>query len=224
MDQSPSPETLKPAAWWSGSLHDFMATEEPALLGVLSHAAARTFRVNELTQLRAWSEEIRILRGIVPVLPQASDWRLLLEFQIPRLGGRIDAVLLAPVAIFVLEFKVGAVHFAEDARQQAEDYALDLQDFHAGSRRHPVVPILVATDAAEPPQTLPFPFPGAAPEVLQADGASLPALLRMLAARFPTPSRPIDTGAWEHAPYQPASCLPGIMWPRSSAPALTLTI
>jgi hypothetical protein len=178
MDQGSSPDVLKPAAWWSGRLRDFMATDKAALLGQLSHAAARNFRLNEQAQLGAWSEEIRILREIVPVLPQASDWRLLLEFQIPRLGGRIDAVLLAPAAIFVLEFKVRASHFAEAARQQVEDYALDLQDFHAGSRRYPIIPILVATGATEPPQTMPFLFHGTPPEVLRADGASLPVLLR----------------------------------------------
>ncbi len=213
MDQGPRRTSPRPAAWWSGSLHTFVATEEAALLRQLSHASLRHFRTNEPAQLRAWSREFEILRDVVAQLPEVLAWRLLLEFQIPRLGGRIDAVLLAPTAVFVLEFKTGATHFAEPDRRQLLDYALDLQDFHAGTRGHPIVPILVATDAVAPTQTLPFSFHGVGPEVLHADATSLPALLRRLAARPSTTSRPIELERWEHAAYDPvpniidAACL-----------------
>ncbi len=199
-------------AWWSGSVAAFLRTDEAALLGALSQAATRSYRVNEAAQLRAWSREIEILRMTLRHRP-CAEWRLLIEFQIPHLGGRIDAVLLSPVAIFVLEFKAGAEHFTEAARQQACCYALDLQDFHAASRHCPIIPILIATDAVAPPQTLPFLFDGIAPEVLFADADSLAGLLDALAARLPPPVRPIDVLAWEHAAYRPvpniveAACL-----------------
>ncbi len=213
MDQGSRGDLPKPSAWWSGSLRTFVATDEAALLRQLSHAAVRHFRSHEPTQLRAWSREFQVLRDIVARLPEVLEWRLLLEFQIPRLGERIDVVLLSPTAIFVLEFKTGATHFAEPDRRQVLDYALDLQDFHAGTRGHPVVPILVATDAVAPTQTLPFSFHGVGPEVLHADAASLPALLRRLAARPSTTSRAVDLEGWEHAAYHPvpniidAACL-----------------
>ena len=213
MDQGSRRSSPKPSAWWSGSLATFMATDDAALLRQLSHAAVRHFRSHEPTQLRAWSREIEVLRDLAARLPEVSEWWLLLEFQIPRLGGRIDAALLAPSAVFVIEFKTGATQFAEPDRRQVQDYARDLQDFHAGSRGHPIVPILVATDAVAPSQTLPFSFPGLGPDVLHADGASLPVLLRRLAARPSTSSRPIDLRGWEHAAYAPvpniidAACL-----------------
>ena len=190
-----------PAAWWSGDIAEFLASTDVAIIDRLSSAAFANYRVNEATQRRAWLREIEILRRVVPCLPSASGWRLLIEFQIPRLGGRIDVVLLSQDAVFVLEFKAGAEHFAQSARQQARDYALDLQDFHAASRRCPIVPILIATDAVVPPQTPPFLFDGAAPEVLLADANSLAGLLCGLAARLPPLRRRLDVRAWERATY-----------------------
>jgi hypothetical protein len=75
------------------------------------------------------------------------SWHLLLEYPLLRLGRRVDAVLLTGHAVLVLEFTVGATSFTNVDRQQVEDYALDLFDFHAESRAYPIVPILVATDA-----------------------------------------------------------------------------
>ena len=202
-----------PAAWWSGNEAEFMAAGEPGLLGRLTEVAIRSYRVNEAQQLRAWSREIEILRRTFSGLPETGTWRLLLEFEIPRLRGRIDAVLLSSRAIFVLEFKVGVTRFDEASRQQTMEYALDLQDFHAGSRRHPILPILIATDAIQPPQTLPFMFAGVAPEVLQANAASLPALIGDLADRLTGRPAAVDVQGWEHAPYRPvpnivdAACL-----------------
>ena len=213
MDQGSRRHLPKPSAWWSGSMATFMAADDATLLRQLSHAAVRHFRSHEPAQLRAWSREIDVLRDVVAQLPEVLQWQLLLEFEIPRLGGRIDAVLLSPASVFVLEFKVGASSFAETDCRQLLDYSLDLQDFHAGSRGHPIVPILVATDAVAQTQTLPFSFPGLGPDVLHADGTSLHALLRTLAARPSTGSRPIDLRGWEYAAYEPvpniidAACL-----------------
>ena len=205
LDQGPSAIVAEAAsnsgAWWSGSIAAFMAATDDAILGQLSHAALARHRVNEMAQQRAWRREIEILRDVVSHLPRVPDWRLLIEFQIPRLGGRIDAVLLCPDGVFILEFKTGAEHFAQSDRQQARDYALDLQDFHAGSRRCPIIPVLVATEVPVPPQTSPFLFDGIAPEVLLADAASLAGLLRALAERLPPARRPVDVGGWEHAAY-----------------------
>ncbi|WP_428391490.1 DNA/RNA helicase domain-containing protein [Lichenicoccus sp.] len=213
MNSEAPPANTKPSAWWSGNIAAFLAAEEPALIGQLTHVAARIYRTNEVQQLRAWSRQIEILRLSVAALPEPAEWHLLIEFEIPRLRGRIDAVLLSPRAIFVLEFKIGAEQFNENDRQQTMDYALDLQDFHAGSRRHPILPILIATDATPGPQMLPFVFPGAAPAVLHANAASLPALLSDLAARLADPPVALDVRAWEHAVYRPvpnvidAACL-----------------
>ncbi|WP_428377975.1 DNA/RNA helicase domain-containing protein [Lichenicoccus sp.] len=195
-------EPVASSAWWSDSVAAFLAATPSDLLGRLAHAATRHHRVNEATQLRAWARQIAILRATFLALPQSRAWRLLLEFEIPRFRRRIDAVLLAPGGIFVLEFKVGANAFLEDDRRQVADYALDLQDFHAGSRRHPILPVLIATEAVAGPQMLPFAFAGSG-DVLDADPASLPQLLQDLARFLRDRPRPVDLSGWEGAPYRP---------------------
>ena len=212
MDQGPPPEDHKPAAWWSGTAADFAASSDAALLGILAHAAMGRFRVNEAVQLRAWERQIDILRDVVRAMPHPADCRLLIEFEIPRLRGRIDVVLLSPQGIFVLEFKVNATDFNPADCRQVDDYAVDLQDFHAGSRHYLILPILIATDAVSSPQTLPLAMAGVA-MVMQADAKSLSGLIRDLALLLPMPPRPLDVHAWEYAPYRPvpnvidAACL-----------------
>jgi hypothetical protein len=72
---------------------------------------------------------------------------ILIEFSIPRMGRRIDAVLLIGPVVFVLEFKVGDTVFDRAAVDQVWDYALDLKNFHEASHAAPIVPILIATSA-----------------------------------------------------------------------------
>nr|WP_321985783.1 DNA/RNA helicase domain-containing protein [uncultured Lichenicoccus sp.] len=202
MNHVPPGEPGSSGAWWSDSVAAFLAATPGDLLRRLAHAATRHHRVNEATQLRAWERQIAVLRSTFLAIPQSRAWRLLLEFEIPRFRRRIDAVLLAPGGVFVLEFKVGATAFTDQDRQQVADYALDLQDFHAGSRRHPILPILIATEAVAGAQMLPFVFDGAS-DVIEADPASLPRLLHDLARLLPDRPSPLDTPGWESAPYRP---------------------
>jgi len=187
------------AAFWSGSAAAFLATERASIVGTLAGAQIRHFRSNEVQQLRAWEISIDILRA---ALPAAEDWWVLLEYPLLRLGRRADAIILSPGAVLVLEFKAGAEHFDNAGREQVEDYALDLQDFHAGCRRTPIVPILVATAAHARPQTLPLALAGALP-VLDADAGSLADLFQRVAARLPAPADPLDPQSWIEAPYRP---------------------
>ena len=92
-----------------------------------------------------------MLRKALPGLP--TTWRLLLEYPLLRLQRRIDAVLLTNAPSWCWNSRPGPSTSPMCDRQQVEDYALDLFDFHAESRAHPVVPILVAT--AEPRRARP---------------------------------------------------------------------
>ena len=196
------------AAWWSGTVAAFLAADAASVAGALAHAAVEAFRVNEAAQLRAWRVQCAILAGALRDWPTPEQSRLCLEFGVPRLGGRADAVLVTPRAIFVLEFKVGAEAFEAEARRQVEGYALDLQDFHAGSRMASIVPVLVATEAeAAPAAVVPLPIGGAAP-VQTATARGLGACLTALHQAVPAGTRPIDVGAWEQARYDP---VPGIV-------------
>src|ERR1700733_5537163 len=118
-------------AWWSGTLGEFRSAEPSAVLGILATRLVEAHSINRETQIISWRTQIDLLRSATGELDPA--YRLLLEYPLLRLGRRIDALLLTAAAIFVLEFKVGERSIDMSARRQVEDYALDLQDFHAGS-------------------------------------------------------------------------------------------
>jgi hypothetical protein len=189
-------------AFWSGTAPEFLAADPAPLLHRLAHEQARRFTTNRETQLYAWDTTLRLLRDALLALPAGMPCRVLLEFPLLRLGRRIDVVLVTDRAIVVLEFKVGATQADRDAREQAEDDALDLQDFHAGSRRHPIIPIVVATGSRDAPSVLPLPI-AAVSAVQVASARSLPRRLHALLAAIPDPSVPLDPLAWEAAPYRP---------------------
>jgi hypothetical protein len=100
-------------------------------------------RVTDVEQRQAWEQELAILKPALLGLPGT----LYLEFNVPRLGSRIDAVLISGPAIFPIEFKCGERQFRLPDYHQAWDYALDLKNFHAASHDAPIFPVLVATEA-----------------------------------------------------------------------------
>ncbi len=198
-------------AWYSGDAAGFLLTPAADIVGRLSSGALGRYRINEDAQLGAWRAQIPVVRAVLGMLPAPGEWQVLLEFEIPRLGGRIDAVLLSPRAIFVLEFKTGAQGADPAGQAQVDSYALDLRDFHAGSRRHPIVPILVTRAGAPPAMTLPLLLAGVTP-VVEAGADALPGLVWALDAQMPA-APPLDVTGWERAAYRPvpnvidAACL-----------------
>jgi hypothetical protein len=125
-------------AYYSSSITDFLSADPNAIVGELTRAHGRTL---EQTQLNAWLEQIRLLK---PVLLNRSG-RIYFEYAIPRMGKRIDVVLLIGPVIFVLEFKVGESHFTSSALDQVTDYCLDLKNFHESSYNAFIAPVLIAT-------------------------------------------------------------------------------
>ena len=98
-----------------------------------------------MTQRDAWVRQIDILQ--TTLLPYRDAGKIYFEFSIPRLGRRIDVVLIIKNVLFVLEFKVNASDFTSSAIDQVCDYALDLKNFHETSHDLPISPILIATEA-----------------------------------------------------------------------------
>lgn len=185
-------------AWWSGSLAEFHALEVNAILEGLAYRALQAHPTNRETQLRAWRWELEILRRAIIGLPTA--WRLLLEYPLVRLGRRLDAVLVTENAIFVIEFKALESGFSGQARAQAEDYALDLRDFHAGSRDQVIVPIVVAGTGNPERHNGDFFWPDVS-AVFESRADGLAALLHEILPKL----RPValDIEAWERAAYRP---------------------
>ncbi len=153
--------------------------------------------------MRAWETTIDLLRPALAAVRNADDWHVLLEYPMLRLGNRPGIILLTGHAVLVLEIKAGATTFEPADRRQVADYAIDLHDFHAGSRCHPIVPILVAEHASVSCASLPLPLPFGVAGPLDANAESLPQLLRDLERQFGLIAPPLDAHNWIEAPYRP---------------------
>ena len=126
--------------YYSDSIDVFLRSSPEEILGKLTMNSDYSV---ELSQRRAWVEEIDILHKVL----QPYRGSIYLEYSIPRMGKRIDAVILIGSVVFIVEFKVGSQEFDSSAIDQVMDYALDLKNFHEPSHDCYVAPILVATAA-----------------------------------------------------------------------------
>ncbi len=94
----------------------------------------------------AWNEEIETMQRVL--LPWKQELgEIIFEYSIPRLGKRIDIVVLLRGIVFLIEFKAGQREYLQSDMEQVMDYALDLKNFHLESHERTIVPILVATEA-----------------------------------------------------------------------------
>jgi hypothetical protein len=178
-------------AWHACSGTELLARSPDAIAGALAARQMARRLAAEPARLTAWRRAAAILRDVVR-LCGGADWTIAFEFDLLRLEKRIDAVLLTDRAIVVLEFKNGAHRIENADRAQAEDPAQDLRNFHADSRMHPIVPVVVATECPAPaPFQPPLPISGAHPAA-EASAATLAALLTALHRALPPPMVPLD--------------------------------
>src|SRR5262245_15730306 len=140
----PRPVTLS-RAWFGTTIAEFLRMESDTILGRLGTHSDFTVRP---AQRDAWLAQIALLKCHLGGLSGS----IFMEFSIPRMGRRVDTVLIIGPIVFVVEFKVGDADFDRAAVEQVWDYALDLKNFHEASHSlheasHslPIVPILIAT-------------------------------------------------------------------------------
>jgi hypothetical protein len=130
--------------WYGGAIADFVIADPDAILGELARNCQFALMP---TQRDAWRMQIEFLRQELRGLVGS----IFLEFNIPRMGRRIDVVLILGPVVIAVEFKVGESTLDRAAMEQVWDYALDLKNFHEASHQVAIVPILIATEAAESP-------------------------------------------------------------------------
>jgi hypothetical protein len=134
-------------AYFQSPIADFMQKSANEILGDM--ASNGNFSL-ELTQRDAWEEEIAILKDQLCGI----TGYVFLEFDVPRIGSRIDAVVATGPLLIILEFKVGELEHRRADLNQAWDYALDLKNFHEGSHQLTILPLLVATEATTSTEAL----------------------------------------------------------------------
>ena len=134
-------------SYYSSSIADFISSDPDAILGIL---AARNEFALEIESRSAWQQEIGILKQALP----RYRGRIYFEYSIPRMGKRIDVLLVIQNVIFILEFKAGEAEHTSYGIDQVWDYVLDLKNFHETSHDAFIVPILIATRAKAKPVIL----------------------------------------------------------------------
>lgn len=138
-------------AYYSNTIAQFCIESPTSVLGKLTRE--HHFALLE-TQRDAWIEQTHLLQAIL----KNFTGSIYFEYSIPRMGKRVDVLLIIDGAIFVVEFKVGASAFLGADLDQVTDYALDLRNFHEGSHDAYIVPILVSTGAnTNSEERIPYP-------------------------------------------------------------------
>jgi hypothetical protein len=102
-------------AYYSNSIHQFLADSESHILGAL--ASKHEFKLEE-QQRNAWLAQIQCTKRWL----SSIDGHIAFEYSIPRMGKRIDCVVICGAAVFAIEFKVRASTFEHHAIDQVMDY------------------------------------------------------------------------------------------------------
>lgn len=129
-------------AYYSDSIEKFILKSTNEIIGEIS--IANKFETNSNTT-ESWRQQVEILKLEL----ENIDGEIYIEFSIPRMGKRVDCVLIIKGIVFVLEFKVGEIEYLSHNVNQVWDYALDLKNFHKPSHNAIVIPILVATEGPD---------------------------------------------------------------------------
>ena len=133
--------------FYGDTIEEFLAMPDAQIIGVLTTSHTSLHASLQGLQAEAWREEISLLKDIL--VPYIGRGHVYFEYTIPRMGRRIDVVLLLDGIVLLLEFKAFNEQYTKADIAQVWDYALDLKNFHEQSHNRPIVPILVATEAVD---------------------------------------------------------------------------
>jgi DUF2075 family protein len=184
-------------AYYFNTIPLFIKANSETIIGEL---VKHSFDVNK-DQSDAWENQIAELQK--RLLACGMDGDIIFEYDIVRLGKRIDVVLLIKHMVFSLEFKNGKEIFTAQDAQQAEDYAIDIKNFHKESEDLYVCPILIATDAPalSAPQSLDS-YPDKQIRLQEENIETLIPKVSTLTEKYGTDEK-IDFNKWFNSPYYP---------------------
>lgn len=181
-------------SYYQNDISQFLEENRDSILGKLTKNHQHSL---DDGQKNAWQQQIRLLQ----LWLKDITGKIYFEFSIPRMGKRVDNILISNNIIFIIEFKVGETHYSSTAQNQTIDYCLDLRNFHEGSHNKTIIPILVATKA-------PSYFHNNVNEALSLDKCILcntetfTPTIREIVEKI-HPSQTINTSVWEKSTYKP---------------------
>ena len=145
----------------------------------------------------AWEGEISILKNSLSDLSGFIHF----EFMIPRVGKRVDVLIIIKNIIFIIEFKVGSESYDGTAITQVYDYALDLKNFHEGSHDKIILPILISTKAEDRKNHL-VKSKDNIYDIIFSNGENINKIINQILDIYNT-SKDIDHNLWLNSSYKP---------------------
>lgn len=126
--------------YFKDTIESFLIKSTEEIIGLITMANQFDSTSN---QNKSWEQQIPILKTAI----EGYTGIIFFEFSIPRMGKRIDAIIIIENVAFIIEFKVGENLFHQYQIEQVWDYALDLKNFHQPSHNIVLAPILIATES-----------------------------------------------------------------------------
>lgn len=192
-------------AYYSRSLSEFLSDSASTIIGELAQANSSSRFPLSPEAIDAWRDQLpplmSAIRALIEKDPSASTWRILMEYPIPMVGRRIDAVLLAHDVIVVIETKTGGSRTS--AVRQVEDYALNLACFHEASTGRTIVPIVITAGVASAQREVTA-FDRLIEPSRVYNVADAPDGLLATCREYVNPnSTPIDVAVWDNGRFRP---------------------
>jgi hypothetical protein len=181
-------------SYYAKDIPAFLSDPDDSILGSLARNHSHSL---EDLQKNAWIEQVKILKR---QLADETDGHILFEYSIPRMGKRVDNILLLNGIVFVLEFKIGESHYPLYALDQVLDYALDLKNFHEQSHSKKIIPILISTNAPDYINVI-QPFGDSVFEPLRTNKNNLMNVIDWVSAEHKDGQ--LDSVAWQQSIYKP---------------------
>ena len=192
-------------AYYRSALGGFLDEAAPKILWNLAQANASARFPIAPQAIEAWNIQLPVLRNgfsrLIAGHAAATTWGILLEYPIPMIGKRIDAVLLAHDAIFVIETKTGLS--PSSAARQVDDYALNLACFHEYSLGKKIVPLVVSGSHVSPSSSK-TQFDHLIESCRCVGTAEFGSLLKQLCKEYVDEDEPgIDPAEWDSGRFKP---------------------
>ena len=180
--------------YYSARINEFLSQSTDEIIGIIhsNDISADT----TIQQSNTWEYEVEILKDQLKAL---ENGRVIFEYTIPRMGKRVDVVVLYQNIVFLLEFKCGDTDYRASTYDQVYDYALDLRSFQKESHDKLLVPIMVSTSAPVVKNNL-FERDRII-EPLSCNATNIGQTIEMVCSQYK--EQPFDYVAWENSEYLP---------------------
>ena len=181
-------------SYYSAPIATFLQQSTNEILGTI-HANDISAETS-IQQSNTWEAEVEILKDQLRTFPEGH---IIFEYTIPRMGKRVDNVVLYKNIVFLLEFKVGDGEYRQSTYDQVFDYALDLRNFQKESHNKLIIPIMISTKAPRYQNTVRE--HDRILEPIRCNANNIGAVIQYFAQRYQEAD--FDYATWERSEYLP---------------------